>query len=272
MSRANEPVPMPSIDEEPSSAAGTPGAQTPPAEMATIVTAATGSTIGGGDGSASSSSSSTTAGDAPTAAPHTASGHPKPAHHVHYAQGLGLDTTNLGVNHSNNNGGGGGGGGGVMMPPRHSGEGPTTTAAGLLRTDTLGFGGSSPVLRRRATTFRTVEDFEAFEARPGWQPGAEPGVDPNKPDGGHASMPVLRAQCDITVVDFSQERMVTHRLDNESLRDFLAKPQAKWVKCRWINVNGLSWDVIKMLGQHKRLHKLAIEDILNTRNRTKTDW
>ena len=86
------------------------------------------------------------------------------------------------------------------------------------------------------------------------------------------SMPALHTQCEIAVVDFSQDRMTTNRLDNDSLKVFLSKPQPKWSKCRWINVNGLSWDVIQTLGQHKRLHRLAVEDILNTRNRTKADW
>ncbi len=42
--------------------------------------------------------------------------------------------------------------------------------------------------------------------------------------------------------------------------------------CRWISVNGLSWDVIKLLGNHKNLHRLAIEDLTNQKNRTKADW
>ena len=66
--------------------------------------------------------------------------------------------------------------------------------------------------------------------------------------------------------------MEQHTLDNASLVRFLDKPQPKWSKCRWINVNGLSWDVISALGKHKNLHRLAIEDIMNTRNRTKADW
>ncbi|KAL2129051.1 hypothetical protein VTI74DRAFT_8294 [Chaetomium olivicolor] len=133
----------------------------------------------------------------------------------------------------------------------------------------------SPGVRRRPTragTFRTVDDFQEFTVRPGWHPGAEPGVDPSKPDGGHASMPTLSAPCDITVVDFSQEHLSIQKLDNETLMPFLNQPQPDWVKCRWVNVNGLSWDVIKALGKHKNLHKLAIEDIMNTRNRTKAEW
>lgn len=122
------------------------------------------------------------------------------------------------------------------------------------------------------STHKPVQDFDDFESRPGWHPGAEPGVDPTKPDGGHALRPTLSAPCDITVVDFSHEDMSMRRFDNDSLIPFLKLPQPAWARCRWINVKGLSWDVIQALGQYKKLHRLAIEDIMNTRNRTKADW
>ncbi|RYO94379.1 hypothetical protein DL766_009939 [Monosporascus sp. MC13-8B] len=126
----------------------------------------------------------------------------------------------------------------------------------------------------RANTFRTIEEFEEFESGPpGWKPGAEPGMDPSKPDGGQpGSLPTLHAACQITVVDFSQTDLEIHELENKELIEFVTKPQPSWVKCRWINVNGLSWDVIQALGRYKNLHRLSIEDIMNTRNRTKVDW
>lgn len=133
----------------------------------------------------------------------------------------------------------------------------------------------SPIRRRltRANTFKSIEDFSEFEPhRTGWHPGSEPGADPYKKDGGHASLSNLAAACQITVVDFSQNNIHVEYLINDNLEGFLEKPQPRWAKCRWINVNGLSWDVISALGKHKRLHKLSIEDIMNTRNRTKTDW
>jgi Mg2+ and Co2+ transporter CorA len=88
-------------------------------------------------------------------------------------------------------------------------------------------------------------------------------------------MPTLSAPCQITVVDLSQDKISSIppvELDNTTLEAFLNQPQPKWSKCRWINVNGLSWDVIQLLGRHKNLHSLAIEDIMNTRNRTKAEW
>ncbi|KAI0199875.1 hypothetical protein F4808DRAFT_430658 [Astrocystis sublimbata] len=129
--------------------------------------------------------------------------------------------------------------------------------------------GGSGVRRRstRANTFRTVADFEDYERRPGWRPGAEPGIDPTMLDG-----PALHTECDITVVDFSRDHLHTHRLTNYELIQFMKQPQPDWARCRWINVNGLSWDVIQALGDRKNLHRLAIEDIMNIQNRTKVDW
>ncbi|KAI0829495.1 hypothetical protein F5Y06DRAFT_290832 [Hypoxylon sp. FL0890] len=124
----------------------------------------------------------------------------------------------------------------------------------------------------RSNTFRTLEEFEDFETQPGWKPGAEPGIDPLKPDGGQESVPNLQANCQITVVDFSQEDLEVHQLDNNQLIEFVKQPQPSWVKCRWINVNGRSWDVIQALGKYKDLHRLAIEDVMNSRNRPKVDW
>ncbi|KAM6508141.1 hypothetical protein FALCPG4_018028 [Fusarium falciforme] len=137
----------------------------------------------------------------------------------------------------------------------------------------------SSILRRRTTsapTFKTVDNYDEFDtalsARPGWQPGSEPGYDPMLPDGGHASMPPLSAPCEITIVDISKTNMVKRQFDNESFIEFLEQPRESWARCRWININGLSWDVIQAVGNKKSLHKLALEDMMNIRNRTKADW
>ncbi|KAL9618058.1 MAG: hypothetical protein Q9160_007187 [Pyrenula sp. 1 TL-2023] len=114
------------------------------------------------------------------------------------------------------------------------------------------------------------------ETRPGWEPGQEPGFDTSEPLPTYSHEETIQApihqQCEITVVDYSEDDMQMWRLDNDNLEEFLSKGKDPWVKCRWINVNGLSWDVIRLLGQHKGLHRLAIEDLMNTHNRTKADW
>jgi Mg2+ and Co2+ transporter CorA len=109
---------------------------------------------------------------------------------------------------------------------------------------------------------------------PNWQPGQEPGIDATKSNTGLGSLdiPTLYQDCDITVVDFSETNMDMHYLDNGNLEAFIAKRRDAWVRCRWINVNGLSWDVIKLLGSDNGLHRLAIEDLLHGNSRTKVDW
>jgi Mg2+ and Co2+ transporter CorA len=127
-------------------------------------------------------------------------------------------------------------------------------------------------LRRRITRSHTVKHYQS-PTRPyqHQEPGAEPGVD-TKNETDAANYHHLYARCQITVVDFSDERVECHELDNDTLEDFLNYPKEDWVACRWINVNGLSWDVIRTLGNHKQLHRLAIEDLMSTQSRTKVDW
>ncbi|KAL9106139.1 MAG: hypothetical protein Q9227_008787 [Pyrenula ochraceoflavens] len=128
--------------------------------------------------------------------------------------------------------------------------------------------------RGRSNTAFTYHPSE----HPNWQPGAEPGFDPSEAlpsyddtegDKDHLK---VEARCEITVVDYSEDDMQMYRLDNDNLKEFLDGGRNPWVTARWINVNGLSWDVIRLLGQHKGLHRLAIEDLMNTHNRTKADW
>ena len=73
-------------------------------------------------------------------------------------------------------------------------------------------------------------------------------------------------------MDFSEDEMMMHEFDNAGIVKFVLQSQEDWIKCRWINVNGLSWDVIQALGQYKKLHRLAVEDLVHTNSRTKADW
>ncbi|KAJ5489038.1 hypothetical protein N7539_003928 [Penicillium diatomitis] len=147
----------------------------------------------------------------------------------------------------------------------------TSAAARVNSTDTA---------KRRARRSNTARSYhpDGFLSEINWQPGTEPGIDPTKPLPPYSSewpsnIPGdLQRDCEITVVDFSQFEMRQYELDNETLPAFLAREREPWVQCRWINVNGLSWDVIKSVGSHKGLHRLAIEDILHSTNRTKVDW
>ncbi|KAL1632391.1 hypothetical protein SLS56_003633 [Neofusicoccum ribis] len=133
---------------------------------------------------------------------------------------------------------------------------------------------SSTVAQRRPIRSNTVKHYRSSPTpRPVWEaePGAEPGIDTAKTEAEHRHAH-LHEECTITVVDFSDEYMEQHTLNNQTLKEFLERPREDWADCRWISVNGLSWDVIKTLGNYKNLHRLAVEDLMNTRGRTKADW
>lgn len=134
-------------------------------------------------------------------------------------------------------------------------------------------------VRRRSRRSTTARPYYPEVHSPNWHPGEEPGIDPTDPslptsfaDEGTLLQAQLYQQCDITVVDFSHDSMRMYHLDNATLVPFLEREKEPWVKCRWINVNGLSWDVVRLLANHKHLHRLAVEDLMHSVNRTKVDW
>ena len=104
-----------------------------------------------------------------------------------------------------------------------------------------------------------------------WQPGLEPGIDPASATPSSSGVDLV-AQCEITVVDYSEQLINVEYMDNASLGAFLESVGPNERGCRWISVNGLSWDVVSLLGIKYGLHRLAIEDVLNRKNRTKADW
>ncbi|KAH9923191.1 uncharacterized protein BXZ73DRAFT_91487 [Epithele typhae] len=107
--------------------------------------------------------------------------------------------------------------------------------------------------------------------------GAEPGVDPRRASAfvnyGH-----IRQQCLIEVNDYSTFRTSFGRMTNAEfirlLNDEGASKREPWVKVRWINIGGISWDVISALALKYDLHPLALEDVLTQRGhaRSKTDY
>ena len=124
---------------------------------------------------------------------------------------------------------------------------------------------------KRSNTVRTYHDPE--ENDPSWQPGAEPGIDTSADsDLLPPEVKNLRAKCDINIVDFSDIDVRHLQADNESLPKVLKDPRPDDLPCRWISVNGLSWDVIQCLGNEFNIHRLAIEDLMHTKTRTKVDW
>ncbi|SMQ47888.1 unnamed protein product [Zymoseptoria tritici ST99CH_3D7] len=105
------------------------------------------------------------------------------------------------------------------------------------------------------------------------QPGAEPGIDTHaEADKVPPHLAALKEACDINIIDFSDKDVRRVQADNESLASFLDMPRTEDLPCRWISVNGLSYDVIRVLGNKYDLHGLALEDLVHTHTRTKVDW
>lgn len=152
----------------------------------------------------------------------------------------------------------------------------------LHRSDTAMSKSTMKSLRRRARAETILYGATEMGHTTGWAPGQEPGIDTSEPappytpgnatasDSMHYEQ--LHQRCEITVVDYSNDAIETVDLDNDNLEDFLKQEPRDWAHVRWINVNGLSWDVIRLLGNYKGLHRLAIEDLMHTKNRTKADW
>ena len=80
--------------------------------------------------------------------------------------------------------------------------------------------------------------------------GAEPGVDVRR-ESASLAYGHIRQQCVIELVDYSTVRSSFGRMTNREFINYLSDPQASarepWVKVRWINIGGLSWDVIRAL-------------------------
>lgn len=78
--------------------------------------------------------------------------------------------------------------------------------------------------------------------------GAEPGVDPRRASA-DAQYGGIKQDCVIEVADYSAVRSSFGRMTNREFVSFVNDPAASarepWVKVRWINIGGISWDVIK---------------------------
>jgi len=81
-------------------------------------------------------------------------------------------------------------------------------------------------------------------------PGAEPGIDVRK-DAASLNYGHIRQSCQIEIADYSSVRSSFGRMTNREfiafLEDRAASEREPWVKVRWINVGGISWDVVRAL-------------------------
>ncbi|KAI6015631.1 hypothetical protein EDC04DRAFT_2903730 [Pisolithus marmoratus] len=137
---------------------------------------------------------------------------------------------------------------------------------------------TSPKARFRACVQKVIhlQRTSTLFARYG-SAGAEPGIDPRR-DSASLHYGHIRENCIITLIDYSSVRSSVGRMTNREFVSLLADRRAGeregWVKVRWINICGVSWDVISALALHYDLHPLAIEDVLHRRGhqRSKADY
>ncbi|TBU36277.1 hypothetical protein BD309DRAFT_1024474 [Dichomitus squalens] len=139
----------------------------------------------------------------------------------------------------------------------------------------------TPTVRFRSAVRKIIamRSMSSLLARRGV--GAEPGADPRSAAAflkyGH-----IRQRCTIEVNDYSTTRAGSARMDNGEFLKFLGEEGERgasgarepWVRVRWIDVGGISWDVIGALALKYDLHPLALGDVLHQRGhpRSKADY
>ncbi|TPX35257.1 hypothetical protein SmJEL517_g02277 [Synchytrium microbalum] len=96
----------------------------------------------------------------------------------------------------------------------------------------------------------------------------EPGVNMRSPP---EHLLKIRGHCTITVWQYDEHRCSTEVLTNDDLPKFLETPRPSYSKVRWINIQGMDFEVIRALAHTYDLHPLAIEDVFHTPQRIKTD-
>ncbi|KAL6307808.1 hypothetical protein BKA93DRAFT_877843 [Sparassis latifolia] len=107
--------------------------------------------------------------------------------------------------------------------------------------------------------------------------GAEPGVDPRRASA-RLRYGNVKQRCIVEVAEYSTMRSSFGRMSNRELIKYLADPGASrreaWVKVRWINVGGISYDVVSALALKYDIHPLALEDVLHRHgsSRSKVDY
>ncbi|KAG2099884.1 uncharacterized protein F5147DRAFT_754693 [Suillus discolor] len=127
-------------------------------------------------------------------------------------------------------------------------------------------------VRKVISMHRTTTVFSGFGLA-----GAEPGVDPRR-QSAYLHYAHIRERCEIQINDYSTVRSSFGKMDNERFvqmfNDERSSEKESWVKVRWINVCGISWDVMSVLALKYGLHPLALEDVLHKHGhtRSKTDY
>ncbi|QRV73043.1 CorA-like magnesium transporter protein [Ceratobasidium sp. AG-Ba] len=151
-------------------------------------------------------------------------------------------------------------------------EGLNETGASELRPP------ARPNAKFKASVNKVIAMRRAHAALVDVAPGTEPGADPRKSSTaemyGHISAP-----CKIEISEYGPSKARFATYDNKGFIDWVNKPAATakreiWNKVRWINIAGVSYDVISAIALRYELHPLSVEDILHGRKnaRSKADY
>ncbi|KAJ7702430.1 hypothetical protein B0H17DRAFT_1044315 [Mycena rosella] len=104
--------------------------------------------------------------------------------------------------------------------------------------------------------------------------GSEPGINP-RGDNADQKYGHFSQKCVIQVTDFSNEHFAHTTLSNAEFVALMKEPKDQTTRpLRWINVGGISWDVLSAMTLRYDLHALALEDILQEQghNQSKADY
>jgi len=77
-------------------------------------------------------------------------------------------------------------------------------------------------------------------------PGSEPGLDPRRATV-NAIYSNVHELCEIEVVDYSASNVEFNQYDNKGFVQLMRRQRPSWAKVRWINIAGVSWDVLSSL-------------------------
>ncbi|KAJ7684765.1 hypothetical protein DFH06DRAFT_1156563 [Mycena polygramma] len=108
--------------------------------------------------------------------------------------------------------------------------------------------------------------------------GSEPGINPRE----NEKYGYFNEQCAIQVTEFSSEHVLLSTMPNAEFVELMRQPSSPKASSsspakrplRWINIGGISWDVLSALALHYDVHSLALEDILHEQghNQSKADY
>jgi len=77
---------------------------------------------------------------------------------------------------------------------------------------------------------------------------------------------------DITVIDFSADHVEMSQYSSTEVQESLSKEHETRTSCRWICMDGIDRQSIAALAKAKKIHPLAVEDVLSHHERTKVDF